>query len=105
MTRFGDQHVAIHPDDAARLAKDDLDDPGVLAVLHSPLRGHRRRGHRVEPHHRAFRLRDDLLRDDEDVPGVDAQTRAPHRSGDQLREVGVTCHLGNAVHGEDVQIH
>ena len=55
-------------------------------------------------HDGAFRLRHDLLRDDEDVSAVDAGTRRGHRGSDQPGEIGVTRHLGNAVDGEDVQI-
>jgi hypothetical protein len=88
-----------------RLAEDHLDDPGVLAVLVRPPRRHRRRRDLVEPDDGAFRFRHYFLRDDEDVATIDAPALATDGVTDQPGDIGVARHLGNAVNGEDVQIH
>ena len=74
---LGDDHAALHPDDAAGLAQDDLDLARVAVPARSERDGLRTGLDRVKVDDRALGLRDDLLGDDEDVVGRGAAGGRP----------------------------
>ena len=103
MGRLGDEHAVGHPDDASRLAQDDLDLAGIAVVALGELD---RLGSRLDPGQvddRALGLRDDLLRDDQDVVVAQREGagRGRDRVGDDGREVVAETDLRDAVEGED----
>src|ERR1700674_39692 len=63
-----DEHAILAADHAPALAQRKLDNTGVKAVLLGPGNGVCRRQNRAEIHHPSFRLGDDLVFDDQDVP-------------------------------------
>ena len=72
MLRLGDEDRAALADDPVALMKNQLDEARVLLRLYrEPLRLCRW-GDAIKQHDPAFRLRDNLLRDDHDVAGLDA---------------------------------
>ncbi len=66
VARFGDEDM-IAPDDAPRLLQDDFDGAGIFLQARGERESLRRRANGREPHHRAFGLGDNFLRDDEKV--------------------------------------
>ena len=77
--RLGDEHAVLHPDDAARLAQDDLD---LARVAVEALGELDRLGPGLDAGQvddRALGLRDDLLGDDEHVVVAQRERRRPCR--------------------------
>ena len=70
-----DQHALAMPHDLGQFAKDQLDQPRVLVDLFGELDGARRRRDGAQIDDPSLRLRDDLLRDDENVAGLQASVR------------------------------
>ena len=108
MMRLCDQNTHIHPHDTARLAKNDLDDSRIPPVRRCPLAGERRRLHVVESNDGGLRLRDDLLRHDEDVAALNATSRdtaRPDDVHDRPGEIVVRFDVRKARYREDMEIH
>ena len=64
---FADKNIRAHAHDPAAFPADDFDQPGVLPDLLRKGTAHIRRLNRVELHDTAFRLRDDLLGDGQNI--------------------------------------
>ena len=104
MLRLDDQHAAVHPHDAARLAQHDLDLPRVLPPASRVLPRHLRRLDRPQLHQPALRLRDDLLRDDQHVA---VEQRRPLRSrgvDDERGDIVAGRYFGHARHADDAHL-
>jgi hypothetical protein len=95
-----DQHVRRSAHDAARLAEDHFDEARVLVHLSRELEraGGRNDGGEIDV--ASFRLRDDLLREYDDVAVRELAARAP---GDQRDEIVARPDPGQARHGPELQ--
>ena len=97
-----DAAVAVHPHDGPALSQHDLYESWVSVRRRRELEGQRRRLYFAEVHGPALRLRDHLLRHDENVPVADGGALRPRRgnydvgenvSGDNLADAGYADHL------------
>ena len=99
MPRLGDHERTARADDADRLAEDHLDVPRVrfrACELARPLR----RLDVVQPHDAGLGLRDDLLRENDDVAVLE-RTRTRH----ELCKIRAGADLGQALERQDRQAH
>ena len=76
--------------------KDQLDEAGILAGLLGKRDGARRRRNGREIDAAALRLRDDLLRQHENVAGSEREARVAQCCNDDRREIVAGCDHGNA---------
>jgi len=89
VTGLADEVAAIHADDPVRLPEDDLQCAGVLGALRSggEVLREGRRLDLLERDHGTLRLRDDLLADGDDVPGLQPHAGRVDRVAEELPEI------------------
>ena len=94
---LADHHAVVHPYDAGALAQYRLDEAGVLLPLLGVIRREPAGLDVVEVNDAAFRFRDDLLCDDDDVAGLQRQVLLRGSLQDEGCDIIARAHLGDAV--------
>jgi len=98
---LGDDQVRPMPHDAFGFRQHELDKPRILAGLFRQLARPRRRHDGRHVDQPAFRLRHDLLRDDDDIAGFEREVRVDQRRDRYRIEVVARLHHRHAVQPDD----
>ena len=99
-----DQHVRFRAENFPGLTQYELDEPRILQDDARELHSARARLDLCEKHAPAFGFGDDLLRDDEDVTGLECKAVGCERAGEEVREVRAALDFPDAGQRSEYQL-